>query len=626
MQLISLAPAPIRAFAEMETFGPICYMRQNEYYALRNVTVQNILILTILILIPLSPHPPLLSTRDPTLPSPPPPSLPLGRPPFFPQAFGHIFPSPRPPPTPHRRHPLVNKYCMGDPDVDHGFYYDEQGRVNILNSPFFDVSFGNDPTAEDYVERITYQLTLAIEEQIPTGRWCLVSRRPTSPASTSSPATLAQGVLLLLVASLVVLSIRRGWFEEVCKVNLLRSTNMVHLHNTALRGKRALRSKMMMYDHYEIVPDKYNMGTPFLLSDLPKMSMLDISARGLKNKEQQFSLGKRHFSAVVESSNLLLEKLHYYFLLPFRASQNNDSFRAPFCQIAVSRGPLGDSGVPRIFLLASQNSEDGNNNEVYVNRILTVKKKKKKIAKSKICLDGKKVEEKKLTLTEQKDEKVASQCNAEAHLLQDQPPIHQTDLQIQRKPMQKTEENPLILLHSRSGTLDDKSAKPNNSPNQSNAPNRNFEFIRNSRYIKSKLPFLIKPNKINLSQVWNLQFSQQLRSLANISIIKNKIERFGVYSAASRDRMMNHRLSRKRKQWLRNIQRQRPEPRPCIETKYSNHKNRQIQNSSQIRVIDVNTFCRASNHNHSHNSLFRTPHCSDPKRSTLARENKMLTA
>ncbi|KAL0919596.1 hypothetical protein M5K25_011699 [Dendrobium thyrsiflorum] len=86
----------------------------------------------------------------------------------------------------------------GHPDVDHGFYYDEQGRVDILNSPFFDVPFGNDPTVEDYVERIIYQLTLAIEEQIPTGRWCLVSRRPTSPA------TLAQGVLLLLVASLVL--------------------------------------------------------------------------------------------------------------------------------------------------------------------------------------------------------------------------------------------------------------------------------------------------------------------------------------------------------------------------------------------------------------------------------------
>ncbi|KAL0926569.1 hypothetical protein M5K25_002809 [Dendrobium thyrsiflorum] len=83
---------------------------------------------------------------------------------------------------------------MGDPDVDHGFYYDEQGRVDILNSPFFDASFGNDPTAEDYVERIIYQLTLAIEEQIPTGRWCLVSHRPTPPASTSSKSATNPGL------------------------------------------------------------------------------------------------------------------------------------------------------------------------------------------------------------------------------------------------------------------------------------------------------------------------------------------------------------------------------------------------------------------------------------------------
>ncbi|KAL0908253.1 hypothetical protein M5K25_022738 [Dendrobium thyrsiflorum] len=93
---------------------------------------------------------------------------------------------------------------MGDPDMDHGFYYDEQGRVDILHSPFFDVSFGNDPTADEYVERIIYQLTLAIEDQIPARRWYLVSRRSTSPDSATSPATSTQGLLLLLVASLVV--------------------------------------------------------------------------------------------------------------------------------------------------------------------------------------------------------------------------------------------------------------------------------------------------------------------------------------------------------------------------------------------------------------------------------------
>ncbi|KAL0904620.1 hypothetical protein M5K25_026749 [Dendrobium thyrsiflorum] len=60
---------------------------------------------------------------------------------------------------------------MGDPDVDHGFYYDEQGRVDILHSPFFDVTFGNDRIADKYVDRIIYQLTLAIEDQLPQGRW-----------------------------------------------------------------------------------------------------------------------------------------------------------------------------------------------------------------------------------------------------------------------------------------------------------------------------------------------------------------------------------------------------------------------------------------------------------------------
>ncbi|KAL0911368.1 hypothetical protein M5K25_019504 [Dendrobium thyrsiflorum] len=60
---------------------------------------------------------------------------------------------------------------MGDPDVDHGFVFDDQGRMGILASPFFDVHFGNDETADDYVDRILYQLTLAIEAQIPPGRW-----------------------------------------------------------------------------------------------------------------------------------------------------------------------------------------------------------------------------------------------------------------------------------------------------------------------------------------------------------------------------------------------------------------------------------------------------------------------
>ncbi|KAL0903615.1 hypothetical protein M5K25_028006 [Dendrobium thyrsiflorum] len=94
--------------------------------------------------------------------------------------------------------------CMGDPNVDHGFYYDDQGRVDVLHSPFFDVAFGNDTTADGYVERILYQLTLAIEEQLPANRWSLVSRRPSSPNPATSPTTSTRGIPLLLVASLLV--------------------------------------------------------------------------------------------------------------------------------------------------------------------------------------------------------------------------------------------------------------------------------------------------------------------------------------------------------------------------------------------------------------------------------------
>ncbi|KAL0912121.1 hypothetical protein M5K25_018072 [Dendrobium thyrsiflorum] len=94
------------------------------------------------------------------------------------------------------------KLCMGDPDIDHGFIFDDQGRVDILCSPFFDVTFGNDRTADEYVDRIIYQLALVIEDQIPPGRWYIVNTPPTSPDSTTSPAAIALRVTCLLVASL----------------------------------------------------------------------------------------------------------------------------------------------------------------------------------------------------------------------------------------------------------------------------------------------------------------------------------------------------------------------------------------------------------------------------------------
>ncbi|KAL0914066.1 hypothetical protein M5K25_017571 [Dendrobium thyrsiflorum] len=96
--------------------------------------------------------------------------------------------------------------CMGDPDVDHRFVFDDHGRTDILASPFFDVHFGNDETADDYVDRILYRLTLAIEAQIPPGRWYIVNNPPSSSNSATSPATTTQRVACLLVASLSLLA------------------------------------------------------------------------------------------------------------------------------------------------------------------------------------------------------------------------------------------------------------------------------------------------------------------------------------------------------------------------------------------------------------------------------------
>ncbi|KAL0909967.1 hypothetical protein M5K25_020886 [Dendrobium thyrsiflorum] len=42
--------------------------------------------------------------------------------------------------------------CMGDPANDHSFVYNDQGKIDILRSPFFDINFEIDQFIEDYVE------------------------------------------------------------------------------------------------------------------------------------------------------------------------------------------------------------------------------------------------------------------------------------------------------------------------------------------------------------------------------------------------------------------------------------------------------------------------------------------
>ncbi|KAH0456238.1 hypothetical protein IEQ34_014145 [Dendrobium chrysotoxum] len=58
-----------------------------------------------------------------------------------------------------------------DPELDSSFVYDEQGSVDILPSPFFDVNPEIDHSAKEYLERIIFTLSEAIEEQLSTIQW-----------------------------------------------------------------------------------------------------------------------------------------------------------------------------------------------------------------------------------------------------------------------------------------------------------------------------------------------------------------------------------------------------------------------------------------------------------------------
>ncbi|KAL0919820.1 hypothetical protein M5K25_011942 [Dendrobium thyrsiflorum] len=96
---------------------------------------------------------------------------------------------------------------MGDPYLDAGFEHDEEGRTDILNSPFFDVSFGVDPTADEYLDRILYRLTLALEEHIIPGDWIIIGRPPPHPTPAILPTP-----RILRVSVLVVMTLAVGYF------------------------------------------------------------------------------------------------------------------------------------------------------------------------------------------------------------------------------------------------------------------------------------------------------------------------------------------------------------------------------------------------------------------------------
>ncbi|PKU85097.1 hypothetical protein MA16_Dca018211 [Dendrobium catenatum] len=60
---------------------------------------------------------------------------------------------------------------MANPELDSGFIYNEQGFVDILRSHFFDINPEVDNSVEEYLERIIFTLSDAIEEQLSTVQW-----------------------------------------------------------------------------------------------------------------------------------------------------------------------------------------------------------------------------------------------------------------------------------------------------------------------------------------------------------------------------------------------------------------------------------------------------------------------
>ncbi|PKU62701.1 hypothetical protein MA16_Dca024193 [Dendrobium catenatum] len=76
---------------------------------------------------------------------------------------------------------------MADPEVDHGFSYNDRGEIDILLSPFYDPDWEYDETTERYVKRILYYLAHTIDLQKPKMPWLLVGRPIPSPSAATSP-------------------------------------------------------------------------------------------------------------------------------------------------------------------------------------------------------------------------------------------------------------------------------------------------------------------------------------------------------------------------------------------------------------------------------------------------------
>ncbi|KAL0918138.1 hypothetical protein M5K25_010129 [Dendrobium thyrsiflorum] len=89
---------------------------------------------------------------------------------------------------------------IGLPKLINQFGKESRKTTDILGSPFFDVFFGADETVDEYLDRILYRLSLALEEHITPGRWIIVGHHPPppTPAIFPSPRILSPSVLVAM--------------------------------------------------------------------------------------------------------------------------------------------------------------------------------------------------------------------------------------------------------------------------------------------------------------------------------------------------------------------------------------------------------------------------------------------
>ncbi|KAL0907333.1 hypothetical protein M5K25_021734 [Dendrobium thyrsiflorum] len=128
-------------------------------------------------------------------------------------SYPHRRPSPsacRPSSCPSRQSYFSKPVCMADPKLDQGFLFDEQGRTDILRSPFFDVHFSyDDETANDYIDQILFQFTQSIEEHIRPGHWEIIDRHPSPPTPATFPPSRILSASFLIAISLLYGDLRR---------------------------------------------------------------------------------------------------------------------------------------------------------------------------------------------------------------------------------------------------------------------------------------------------------------------------------------------------------------------------------------------------------------------------------